>query len=218
MFSNNKKLKIQSVIDASIIPKEDTLPKLLRKNFLIHPRKDAMRVKDRGIWITYSWKDYYEKVKYFCLGLTSLGLRPKSTVSIIGENKPEWYWAELAVLAARGIVTGIYVDCTSSEVKYFAEHSESIFVVAHDQEQVDKFLEVKEELPFLKKIIYWDQKGLWSYNYPVLITFEEVLELGREYDKEHPSLFEEMIDQGKGEDTEPEEEQYRSQYRQLYRK
>jgi len=179
----------------------DTLPKLLKYNYEKYgDTKIAMRVKDMGLWQRYTWKDYYEKAKYFSLGLISLGLEPGDKVSILGENKPEWFWAELAVQAARGTVIGIFTDCIPSEVKYYVEHSDSKFVVAHDQEQVDKLLEIKDELPLLKKVIYWDPKGLWSYDEPILMSFNEVLSLGKEYEKSHPGLFEENIEKGKGED------------------
>lgn len=186
----------------SISLKEDTLPKLLRRNYLNYPDKRAMRVKDQGIWITYTWRDYYENVKYFCLGLMSLGFKRGDCVSIIGENKPEWFWAELATHAAGGVVSGIFVDCGPQEVKYFFEGADSNFAVVHDQEQVDKFLQlqIEDELPTLKKVIYWDPKGLWTYDHPILMSFEEVKDLGREYEKDHPHLFEESIDQGKSDD------------------
>jgi len=184
-----------------VINDYDTLPKLLKYNYEKYgDRKVAMRVKDKGLWQRYTWKDYYEKVKYFSLGLISLGLEPGDKVSILGENKPEWFWAELAVQAARGTVVGIFTDCTPPEVKYYVEHSDSKFVVAHDQEQIDKLLEIKDELPLLKKVVYWDPKGLWSYDEPILMSFNEVLSLGKEYEKSHPGLFEENIEKGKGQD------------------
>lgn len=179
----------------------DTLPKLLKKNYEKYgDEKVAMRVKDMGIWQRYTWKDYYEKVKYFSLGLVSLGLEPGDKVSILGENKPEWFWALLATQAARGTVVGIFTDCMPPEVKYYVSHSDSKFVVAHDQEQVDKLLQIKDELPLLKRVIYWDPKGLWNYDDPILMSFERVIELGREYEKFHPGLFEENIDKGSGDD------------------
>lgn len=182
--------------------KSDTLPKLLRDNFRRYgDRKVAMRVKDMGIWQKYTWKDYYEKTKELCLGLISLGLEYEDKVSILGENKPEWYWAELAVQAAGGIVVGIFTDCIPSEVEYYVAHSDSKFVVAHDQEQVDKLLTIKEELQLLRKVIYWDPKGLWGYDDPILMSLEELLELGRTYEKDHPGLFDEKIDQGKFQDV-----------------
>ncbi len=178
-----------------------TLPQALRENYRKYgPRVVAMRVKDRGIWQEYTWEDYYLKVKYFCLGLLSLGLEKGDKVSILGENKPEWFWAELAVQSARGAAVGIFTDCLPAEVKYYAEHSDSTFAVCHDQEQVDKFLEIKNDIPKLKKVIYWDPKGLWTYKDPILLSFDEVIEFGKEHEKKYPQLFDDMVDQGTGDD------------------
>jgi len=200
----------------------DTAPKYLRYNYLKWgDNKVALRVKDKGIWQSYTWKDYYEKVKLFSLGLISLGLNPGEKLAILGENKPEWYWAELAAGAAGATVTGIFVDCLPVEVKYYVENSESKFVVAHDQEQVDKFLTpykdregnehapLKDELPLLRKVIFWDSKGILGYegspvgdyDDPILMSFDQVIELGRKYEEEHPGLFEENIEKTKGEDV-----------------
>jgi len=182
-------------------PVLDTLPKRLREKAMrLGDSKMAMRVKDRGIWQHYTWKDYYEKVQDLCLGMVSLGLEPDHKVSILGENKPEWFWAELASQAAGATAVGIFTDCISSEVKYFVEHSDSTFAVAHDQEQVDKLLEIKEELPLLGKVIYWDPKGLWGYDDPDLLSMEQVMEMGRRHGQENPELFDKLVDQGNGED------------------
>lgn len=174
----------------------DTLPKFLRYNYMKHPGKFALREKDRGIWKRYTWKDYYENVKYFCLGLKNMGLKRGDKIAILGENKPEWYYAELAVQAAGGTAIGIFTDCIPSEIKFYVEHSDSVFVIAHDQEQVDKMLQIKDELPLLKKIIYWEEKGIWSYTDPILISFDKVLELGRKYEEREPQFFDESIDRG----------------------
>jgi long-chain acyl-CoA synthetase len=180
---------------------EDTLPKLLKKNAEKYgDQKIAMRVKDRGIWQHFTWKDYYEKVKYFSLGLVSLGMDKGDKVAILGENKPEIFWAELGVQSAGGTAVDIYTDCTPPEVKFFVTDSDSVFVVAHDQEQVDKLLQIKEDLSKVKKVIYWDPKGLWNYNDSTLISFPEVIQLGRSYEKDHPGLFEEIVERGTGEE------------------
>lgn len=179
---------------------DDTLPKQLRKNFLQKPGREAMRVKDRGIWQSFTWKDCYEKVKFLSMGLLSLGLEKKDKVSILGENKPEWYWAELATQSVGGVAVGIFVDCIPAEIKFYLEHSESKFVFAHDQEQVDKILKTKDQLPFLKKAIYWESKGLWNYKDSILMSFDELLDLGRTYEKDHPGIFEEKLNEGNGED------------------
>jgi long-chain acyl-CoA synthetase len=179
----------------------DTLPKYLKHFYEKYgDNRIAMRHKDFGIWQEYSWKDYYENAKYCSLGLISLGLERGDKVILMGENEPEPYWAELGIMAAGGIGTGLFSDCMAPEVKYYAEHSQAKFAIVHDQEQVDKFLQVKGELPLLKKVIYWEPKGLWTYDDPILIEFNELVQLGREYDKLHPGVFELNIDQGKSED------------------
>lgn len=190
---NSKQAHNESVLD--------TLPKLLREKAMrLGDSTMAMRVKDRGIWQPYTWKDYYEKVKDLCLGMVSLGLERDHKICILGENKPEWFWAELAAQAAGAATVGIFTDCIPNEVKYFVEHSDSTFVVAHDQEQVDKILEIKEELPLLKKVIYWDPKGLWGYDDPDLLSMEQVMDMGRHYGQENPGRFDELVDRGNGED------------------
>ncbi len=179
----------------------DTIPKLIRRNHEKLSQRTAMSMKNFGIWQRYSWTEYYEKVKYFSLGLISLGLEPGDVVCIIGDNEPEWFWGEFATQAAGGIVTGIFVDSIPSEVKYIAEHSDAKFAIVNDQEQTDKFLEIKDELPSLKKVIYWDPKGLRNYDDPILTAFAEVIKLGREYEQTHPDLFEQNVEKGKADDT-----------------
>ena len=178
----------------------DTIPKLIMHNHEKWGQRTAMCIKNFGVWQRYSWQQYYEKVKYFSLGLISLGLEPGDVVCIIGDNEPEWFWGEFAIQAAGGIVTGIFVDSIPSEVKYIAEHSGAKFAIVNDQEQTDKFLEIKDELPLLKKVIYWDPKGLRNYDDPMLTSFTEVIKLGREYEQTHPNLFEQNLAKGKGND------------------
>ena len=178
----------------------DTIPKLIKGNRERWTQRNAMAMKNFGVWQRYSWQEYYDKVKYFSLGLLSLGMEPGDVVCIIGDNEPEWFWGEFATQAAQGIVTGIFVDSIPSEVKYIAEQSGAKFAIVNDQEQTDKFLEIKEELPKLKKVIYWDPKGLRNYDDPILTPFTDVIKMGREYEQTHQGLFEQNIEQGKGSD------------------
>ena len=155
-----------------------------------------MRQKDRGIWKRFTWKEYHDKVKYFSLGMISIGLKQGDKVSILGRDEPEWYSANLGVQSAGGVVVGIFTDCMPKEVQYYASHSDSRFILAHDQEQVDKVIEIKGTLPLIEKVIYWDPKGMWSYNQPYLMSFEQVIELGKKYDAEHPGLFDKNVNEG----------------------
>jgi long-chain acyl-CoA synthetase len=179
----------------------DTAPKLLVQCYQKYgDKRVALRKKEFGIWQTYTWKDYYEHVKYFCLGLVSLGLEQKDKVAIIGDNEPEWYFADLGVQSAGGAAVGIYTDSAAPEVKYVVGHSDSKFVVAKDQEQVDKMLAIKDELPKVEKVIYWDARGLWDYDDPILISFHEIEEMGRKHEEAHPGIFEQLVEQGTEQD------------------
>ena len=182
--------------------KGDTWPKILRYNYEKYGHHHrAMRYKHYGIWQPFTWKDYYLSVKYLALGLLSLGFEPGDKMVIIGDNAPQWYDAELAAQANHGASVGLYSDLTPLEIKYIVENSEARFAVVEDQEQVDKFLQIKHELPLLRKIIYWNYKGLAHYDDPILMGYREVLGQGRKYEEEHPGLFEWNVDAGKADDV-----------------
>ena len=181
---------------------EDTYPKLLLRSYKKWgDTKVSMRKKKLGIWKEYTWKDSYEMTKWFSLGLMSLGLERGDRVSILGDNDPEWFWAELAVQSAGGIPTGIFSDCSPPEVKHIAIHSDSVFVIAQDQEQVDKLLQIKGDLPEVRKVIYWDPTGMRAYDDPILLPFSEVLALGQQCETADPDLFEQNILQGNADDV-----------------
>ena len=180
----------------------DTFPKLLMERAKRYGAgKIALREKDLGIWQSLSWEQYLERVKYFSLGLISLGFGPGDKISIIGDNKPEWLIAELAAQAAGGYGTGIYQDSILKEVTYIINHSETKFVIAEDQEQVDKILDMREELPGVQKVIYYDPKGMGKYRSDLLAYFPEVIAQGREYEKTHPGAFEANVERTRAEDV-----------------
>jgi long-chain acyl-CoA synthetase len=182
--------------------KGDTWPKILKYNYEKYgDRHKAMRHKHYGIWQPYTWKDYYINVKYLALGLLSLGFESGDKLLIIGDNSPEWYYAEIAAQANHGVSVGLYSELTPPEIKHIAENSEAKFAIAENQEQVDKFLQIKDELPLLKKIIYWNYKGLAKYDNPMLIGYRQVLQLGENYEKEHSGLFEQNVNAGKIDDV-----------------
>lgn len=179
----------------------DTFPRMLRRNYdKWGDKRPALRKKRYGIWMTYSWKDYYENVKYFALGLISLGFQRGDKVAILGDNDPEWWFAALATQSVGGTEYGIFVDCLASEVQDFVNSGDASFIVAKDQEQCDKVLEKKDQMCKVKKVIFWDPQGMLMYDDPLLMEFKEVLALGRENEKTHPNLFEENIDKGRVDD------------------
>jgi long-chain acyl-CoA synthetase len=181
--------------------KDDTWPKILKYNCERHGNKVAMRYKRYGIWQRHTWEDYYLSVKYLALGLLSLHFRDGDRVLIVGDNAPQWYYAELAAQANHGAAVGVYSDSSPLEIKYFAENAEARFAVVQDQEQVDKLLEVMSELPLLEKVVYWNYKGLAPYDESVLIGYQQVLQLGEKYEATHPGLFEQNVETGSADDV-----------------
>lgn len=178
----------------------ETLPQFLKHHAERTPNKTALRLRDYGIWQSITWKEYYEHVKAFALGLVSLGLQPEETVAIIGDNRPEWVMAELAAQSVGAKSIGIYQDSVVNEMIYIFNHADVSFIVVEDQEQVDKILEMWAELKGVKKVIYYDPKGLRNYTEDFLMYFPQVEELGRKYDRENPGWFEARLAQGKGSD------------------
>jgi len=183
------------------VTKDLTIPKLFLsqcKRYGTH--KVAMREKEFGIWRPYTWQDYYDNVKYLCLGMVGLGLKKGDKVAMIGDNRPEGLWTEMAALCAGGIGVWLFQDCMMEEVKYIIDHSDAKFFVGETQEEVDKALAIKAECPKLEKIIWDDPKGMRNYQQDFLISVRKVQEMGRWMDKQEPGLFENLINQGHGDD------------------
>ena len=184
------------------ITEDLTIPKLFYQQTTKYGKdRVAMREKEFGIWRPITWQDYLDNVKYLALGLNSLGLQEGDKVAMIGDNRPEGLWAEMATLCARGIGVWLFQDCLIDEVKYIIDHSDTKFLVGEGQEEVDKAISIFNECPKLKKIIWDDPKGMRNYHEEYLISLKEVQQLGRELEKEKPHLFEEMIQKGKGEEV-----------------
>ncbi len=179
----------------------DTLP----KNFLLRVQElgnhIAMRKKRYGIWQEYTWNDVLEHVTNFCMGLVSLGLQPDETICIMGENNPEMYWAQIAAHSAHAMSNCIFSDATAQDLLYPVTFTDCTFLVVQDQEQVDKALEIKEKIPNVRRVIYWDDKGMWSYNDPWLASFAEIEKIGQDYKAKNPGLFDKLVAATKPEDT-----------------
>lgn len=178
----------------------DTIPKLLRLRVKHFGEKVFMRRKNLGIWQAHTFNQTYKEIRGFTLGIVAIGLKKGETVAIMGENEIETYWSEWGVMCAGGKVVCIYPDSTPKELEHILNNSEAVFVVAEDQEQVDKVLEIEKDIEQIRKVIYWDPKGMWHYNKPLLMKFHDVQEKGREYERDHPDLFDRLIDEGKHDD------------------
>ncbi len=178
----------------------DTFPKLLRQNAERFPRKVAMREKDFGIWQSCTWGDYLEQSRLIALGLASLGFARGDKVAIVGDNRPQLYWAMAATQALGGVPVPLYQDSIEKEMQYIIDHAEARFAVVEDQEQADKLLNVKAQCPRLEYIIYDDPRGMRTCTEPFLLSLEHVQELGRKFALDNPDYFNEEAAKGKADD------------------
>ncbi len=178
-----------------------TLPRLLLRNARELGERPAIREKDRGIWQTWTWRQYHDQVRDFALGLAALGLRRGDRLSVIGDNRPRLYTAQLAVQCLGGVSVAVYQDSIAKELAYVWNHAEVGVIVAEDQEQVDKILALRPELPALRVVIYDDPRGMLGYRHEWLKSFQDVQEAGRKFGTEHPGYFEAEIDKGKADDV-----------------
>jgi long-chain acyl-CoA synthetase len=184
-----------------MLAKEDTLPRLLLRNYQQWGDcRVALRKKHYGIWIEHTWEDCYKRTTAISLGLMSLGLDAGNGVAILADNNPEWFWSELGIQTARGIVAGLNPAGTAEETKGLLTLARAKFALAQDQEQVDKLLEVKNGVPSLQKIVYWQERGLEHYADPMLMSFGELIKLGEAYAKNHSGDLERKMQHGNGRD------------------
>lgn len=179
----------------------DTLPKQLRANAQSYPNQMALREKRFGIWQSITWQGYFERVRNFALGLHDMGFVSEDRVAIIGDNRPEWVITEVASQALGGASMGVYQDSVVEEVAYLATAANAKFIIAEDQEQVDKLLEIWDQLTTVQAIIYYDPKGLRNYSYDHLLSFPEVETMGAKVHEKNPKLFDEYVDATKSEDV-----------------
>ncbi len=181
-------------------PDGDTLPKHFLKRVAELNSRVAMRKKRFGIWQEYSWNESYAQVKALALGMMSLGLQRGDKVAIIGENDPEFYWAQIAAWSAGGTTIAIFTDANPQELGYVIDNSDAVILFAHDQEQCDKALALREKMPNVRQVIYWNERGLWNYDDPWLMSFSMLQEKGRAYEAGHPGAFESAIQVGNGDE------------------
>ncbi len=171
----------------------DTLPGLLARHAADHPYEVALREKEFGIWQETTWADYLSRVESFALGLVDLGVAKGDRIAIVGDNRPEWVIAELAAQSIGALPLGLYQDSISSELAKMLEAAEVRVIVAEDQEQVDKVLEVRDGLPGLEAIVYYDPRGMYAYEAPGLMSFEDVEALGDRFADRFPSEFDRRL-------------------------
>ncbi len=178
----------------------DTFPKLLRHNAEARGDRPAMREKDLGIWQTWTWREAQEEVKAFALGLAGLDVGVGDKVLIVGDNRPRLYWTMVTAQALGAVPVPVYQDSVAREMAYVVQHAGVKVAVVEDQEQVDKLLEIRADVPSLETIVYQDARGLRNYQQDYLIAYAKVLEAGRTALAQDPGRYERGVEATKGSD------------------
>jgi len=178
----------------------DTLAKLFRQRCLELGDKVAHREKDYGIWLSYTWTDFYEHARLIGLGLIALGLKRGEVASILSEDNKEWIYSDLGVQSVGGIASGVYTTDSASQLAYLVNDSQSRFLFVENDEQLDKFLSIRAEMPGLEKVIVYDREGLHDFADDQVIFLDDLYALGRAFLKDNPSRFDEEIARSKPDD------------------
>ena len=170
-----------------------TLPQMLREQARVRPDEIAIRQKDFGVWKPISWKTYFERACDVGLGFLALGLSDGGPIAVLSENRIEWVLSQLGAGLVGGVTVGVYSTSPSNEVAYVLAHSDAEIVICEDQEQVDKILERRDELPKLRQVVVIETKGVRSYPADFVTTFRDLERAGKAYGAAHPGLIEERL-------------------------
>ena len=173
-----------------------TFPRLLFHHAKLRPNAPAMREKNLGIWQTWSWSDVAERVRALACGLAELGFKRGDNLAIIGDNRPHLYMMMSAAQCLGGVPVPLYQDAVAAEMLFVLQDAGIRFAIVEDQEQVDKLLEVKEQLPALQHIVYDDPRGMRHYNQTFLHDVHELMEMGRIHDRNHPDFLNAEVEKG----------------------
>ena len=158
-----------------------------------NPNGVALREKDLGIWQEITWAQYWDRVQDVAHALLALGVAPGDRVAIHSENRPEWVVTDVATVAVRGVTMGLYPTNPPAEVAYLLENSGSKILIAEDQEQVDKALAVRHQLPDLERIVYVEPRGVRGYDDELLVSWADFVALGREHREAHPDELDRLM-------------------------
>jgi long-chain acyl-CoA synthetase len=179
----------------------DTFPQLLMRHAQERPERPAIREKDLGIWQTWTWRQFAEEVRALAAALAIEGFKRGEHIALIGDNRPRIYAGICAAQCLGGIPVPLYQDAVATEMTFPIQNAEIAYAIAEDQEQVDKLLEILPQCPSLRRIYYDDARGMRHYHQPQLMSYDKVLELGREALARDPGFIEAEIAKGQGSDT-----------------
>lgn len=157
----------------------DSVPALLQRNATRYADRPAYREKEFGIWQSWTWAEAEREIEALALGLLNLGVDEGDFIAVIGRNRPHFYWSMVAAQSVGAIPVPLYQDAAADEMAYVMDHCGARFAIVEDQEQVDKLIEVQQDLHQLQHMIYVDARGLRKYDHSKLHRFVDIQEQGR---------------------------------------
>jgi len=178
----------------------DTIPKLLLDHAKKRADRPANRLKDLGIWQTWTWSEVADEVRNLACGLAKIGFQRGDKLAVIGDNRPHLYWSMVAVQALGGIPVPLYQDSVAEEMVYVLENADVKYAIVQNQEQTDKLLEIKDRLPLLEQICYEVPRGMRDYTQEFIHYYKDIQEKGSIFHSENPDFFLHEIEQGQGSD------------------
>ncbi|QUW23335.1 AMP-binding protein [Sporosarcina sp. Marseille-Q4063] len=174
---------------------EQTLPKLLAERAANETNEVALRQKDLGIWNEITWGDYYKTVEQLAIVLSKeYDFKRGEKLALIGENRPQWLISQMAAQVLGGISVGVYQESLTHQLVYYLNDCGARIVIVEDQEQVDKLLEIEEQIPLVEHIIYYNKHGMRHYKHPKLSNLDDALVIGNTLVKENPDFFRNKTD------------------------
>ena len=182
-------------------PAADTLPKLLARNAAQYPDEVALREKEFGIWRTYTWADYERRVRLRALGLAAIGIKRGDVVGLIGDNRPDWVFGEIASHALGALSLGMYRDALEEEIAYLVDYADVRVLLVEDEEQADKLLGLGERLRRVTRIVYSDPRGMKKYADSRLMSAAELDRLGEQLAAQQPKFYGELLQRSSGDDV-----------------
>jgi long-chain acyl-CoA synthetase len=184
----------------AVLTVADTIARSFLKSVETRGDRPAIREKKFGIWQATSWREWLQISKDIAFGLHATGFRPGDVASIIANAVPEWVYADMGILCAGGVSSGIYPTDSSSQVEYLINDSSTRVIFAEDEEQLDKILACRSRCPTLQKIVVFDMEGLHGFSDPMVLSLAEFTALGRNHEQGNEALWDEMIGSRRAED------------------
>src|SRR5256885_15668255 len=177
----------------AVLTVADTIAKSFLKSVETRGDRPAIREKTFGIWQPTSWRQWLQISKDIAYALHATGFKPGDVASIISNAVPEWVYADMGILCAGGVSSGIYPTDSSVQVEYLINDSSTKVIFAEDEEQLDKILSCRARCPTLQKIVVFDMEGLSGFIDPMVLSLAEFMALGQNHERGGEALWEAMV-------------------------